>query len=327
MSTLVGLEEFVDSTLTLFQQRIGEMALAPDTPPSQRGEPINMVKWFQWFAFDVIGEISFSRRFGFLDAKKDIGDTCSMIDFFIMYTSAVAMVPGAHKWLLGNPILPYLVTPPASIIATMAEEEIKYRDKHPESAHHDIVSKIMENQARAGSEQFPPQEIFNHASVNVSAGSELSAIAVSSMLYNLMAHPQVYSKLEAEIDAAVAEGRLSDPPKYRETNYDALPYLAACIKESMRYHPAVGITLARYVPEGGAVICDRFFPEGTRVGISPFVVGRDKGMYGDDADVFRPERWIECSREKLYEMENSNLAVSSYVPLPSPLQRRHDDGC
>ncbi|OCK74442.1 cytochrome P450 [Lepidopterella palustris CBS 459.81] len=310
MSTLVGFEQFVDSTVTLFLKRIRELSLSPSTPLEKRGEPVNMVKWFQWFAFDAIGEISFSRRFGFLDKKEDIGGTCKLLEFFIAYTSAVAMIPETHKWLLGNPILPYIATPPASIIADMAKEEIEYREAHPESAHSDIVSKIMENQARAGNEQFPQHEIFNHASVNVSAGSELSGIAVSAMLYQLVKHPAVYAKLEAEIDTAAAAGNLSDPPRYRETNYDAMPYLAACIKESLRFHPAVGITLARHVPKGGATICGRFFPGGTRVGISPYVVGRDRKLYGEDANVFRPERWLECSKEKCIEMENGSLGFS-----------------
>lgn len=41
-----------------------------------------------------------------------------------------------------------------------------------------------------------------------------------------------------------------------------MPYLQACIKESLRLHPATGLPLARVVPEGGATISETFFPAG-----------------------------------------------------------------
>lgn len=37
----------------------------------------------------------------------------------------------------------------------------------------------------------------------------------------------------------------------------------------------------------------------TTVGINPWVLGRDKSLYGEDADVFRPERWLQYSEEQL----------------------------
>lgn len=76
-------------------------------------------------------------------------------------------------------------------------------------------------------------------------------------------------------------------------------------------HPAVGLILERYVPKGGVMLAGHFFPEGTIVGINPWVTARDKGVYGADADQFRPERWIEAAAsgdsEKLSAMERASL--------------------
>lgn len=71
-----------------------------------------------------------------------------------------------------------------------------------------------------------------------------------------------------------------------------LPYLEACCKEGMRMHPSVGLTLPRNVPKGGGMVCGEWFPEGTRVGVNAAVVHRDKTIFGDDANEFRPERWF-----------------------------------
>jgi cytochrome P450 len=72
-----------------------------------------------------------------------------------------------------------------------------------------------------------------------------------------------------------------------------MPYLQAVMKEAMRLHPAVGIPMSRYVPKGGAEIDGHWYPTGTVVGINAWVVHHDNGVFGEDADIFRPERWLE----------------------------------
>jgi hypothetical protein len=45
--------------------------------------------------------------------------------------------------------------------------------------------------------------------------------------------------------------------------------------------------------------------------MSPFVLHRRPEAYGDDAAVFRPERWIEADAEQRKMMEHNNLAFGS----------------
>jgi hypothetical protein len=86
------------------------------------------------------------------------------------------------------------------------------------------------------------------------------------------------------------------------------------MKESMRLHPGIGYPLERYVPPGGATLCNRFLPAGTNVGITAPVIHHNKDIYGNDADDFRPERWIESSEEELKVMDRYFLAVSTKIP-------------
>lgn len=67
------------------------------------------------------------------------------------------------------------------------------------------------------------------------AGSDTTAIAFRTLFYYLMHNPDIYSRLEKEIDEAMSEGRLSMPPTFKQANQ--LPYLCACIKEALRIHP------------------------------------------------------------------------------------------
>ena len=78
-------------------------------------------------------------------------------------------------------------------------------------------------------------------------------------------------------------------------------------------HPGVAFPLERYIPPEGATICDNELPGGTNVSVNLAVIHMDKVVFGEDADHFRPERWIEASLEQLKLMDRSFLAVRSYI--------------
>lgn len=114
----------------------------------------------------------------------------------------------------------------------------------------------------------------------------------------LASTPVAYGKLKSEIANAISEGRISSPIKDKESRQ--LPYLQAVIKEGLRTFPVVTATFFKQVPKGGDVINDCFLPEGTEVGHNVMGVMRAKKYWGEDADVFRPERWLEVD-EKTHE--------------------------
>jgi cytochrome P450 len=49
---------------------------------------------------------------------------------------------------------------------------------------------------------------------------------------------------------------------------------------------------------------------GTVVGINPWVAARDKEVYGEDSEIFKPERWLDADEKGLKAMERNFLAVS-----------------
>ena len=69
MTNLVEFEPYVDTTIQFLVHQLDELEV--------RGKPggggvCDMGTWLQWFAFDAIGEITFSRRLGFLDETRDV---------------------------------------------------------------------------------------------------------------------------------------------------------------------------------------------------------------------------------------------------------------
>lgn len=80
--------------------------------------------------------------------------------------------------------------------------------------------------------------------------------------------------------------------------------------EALRIHPSTGLMFERYVPAGGVVLHGKFIPGGTTIGVNAWVFNRDADIFGDDSDVFWPERWIESKPERLKEMRKWMFTVS-----------------
>ena len=139
------------------------------------------------------------------------------------------------------------------------------------------------------------------------AGSETTAISLAAVFYYLLKNPRCYQVLMNEIGTSVETGELKERPSGVVTWAESqkLPYLDACIKEAFRLHPAAGLPLERVVPEGGADICGEYIAGGTIVGCNAWVIHRRTEIFGPDVEVFRPERWIDVSKEARKEMEGT----------------------
>jgi cytochrome P450 len=138
------------------------------------------------------------------------------------------------------------------------------------------------------------------------AGSDTTAVAFRTTFYHLMRNPEKLAKAHAELDAALAAGSLSSPVKYSECT-TKLPYICAAIKEAMRMHPSVGLSMQRHAPEEGFESAGKFIPKGYRIGMNPAVVHYDKEVFGQDADDFRPERWLVSEEE--WKAMDRNLLI------------------
>jgi hypothetical protein len=92
LSSLRQLEPMVNDCSKLFV----------DAMYSLKGEPIDLGEWVQWYAFDVIGKITFQQTFGFMENREDKLGTINALDGGFRYSSAIGQVPELHPFLMGN---------------------------------------------------------------------------------------------------------------------------------------------------------------------------------------------------------------------------------
>lgn len=278
---------------------------------------IDLGHWLQCYAFDVIGEITFGKRFGFLDAGEDQQGVFQALETKGIYATFVGIFPWAHGYLL--PLLPS--SSGMAFILNFASKQISNREKllrDPKKMDRegppDMMTKIlMEHENNP--ERITKVDLFTTMQANIGAGSDTIAITLSSILYQLVRYPRTYQQLQDEIDLAFGAGKLSDPVTFKEAQ--DLPYLQAVIKEGMRLHPVVGLGLQRVVPEEGAMIIGRHIPGGSTIGINPWVAHRNERVWGDDAEYWRPERWLDFEEEgRTSEVEKYYMREFATISFP-----------
>jgi cytochrome P450 len=263
MSALIGYEPFVNNCTSMLTERFSELAKA--------GRTINFQHWLQCYAFDVIGEITFANRFGFLDMGEDKEGVFAAIDGRGDYSVFVGVYPWLHRFLF--PMLPK--TGGHGYVGRYTMKQVEERQKtlkDPKNAGRegppDIMTKILLAHEE-DPEKMTKLDLFTMCQSNIGAGSDTTAITLSSIFYHLLKYPKTYHRLQDEIDTAAKEGRVSNPVTFKEAQ--ELPYLQAVIKEALRMHPATGLPMQRIVPREGTTIAGRFIPGGSSVGINAWV--------------------------------------------------------
>jgi cytochrome P450 len=133
------------------------------------------------------------------------------------------------------------------------------------------------------------------------AASDTTAAFFCGFVRYVLQTPEVYKRLVAEIDEFERHGLLSTPVATFD-QIRQMPYFSACHKETLRYQPSTPMIIPRYVSGDGLDLYGKHVPPGTEIGANPYVIHRDRAVFGEDADEFRPERWLE-DHDKAQEMD------------------------
>ncbi|KAI0477362.1 cytochrome P450 [Xylariaceae sp. FL0804] len=178
------------------------------------------------------------------------------------------------------------------------DSSVEYDPADDTGRLHEVSGSLIKSLLQALGSQ---KDIVADAALNyLSAGRDTTAQALSWTMYSLMRHRFVAGKLRNEVqhllesspDSAMGDCFGEDRINSTLFNPSALPYTMAVFYESLRLYPPIPFEIkecekATTLPDG------TFLPQGSVVVWCPWAMNRSKMTWGDDADSFRPERWLD----------------------------------
>jgi cytochrome P450 len=269
---------------------------------------VEIGSWASRATLDIIGLAGMGQSFNAIqDPSTELSRTYGRVfapvsgQKFLMLLSFIL-----PSWILTN--LPIKrnedIFEAANTIRRVCRELIQQKRtkmENKEATGIDILSVALE------SGQFTDEQLVNQMMTFLAAGHETTASSTQWAMYALAKNQEAQTKLREEIRAklpSITDSSLSITASQLDDN---LPYLHAVCNETLRFHSPVPITMREAAHDTS--IQGYPVPAGTRVILAPWAVNHSKELWGEDADEFKPERWIGQGKA------NTGGAKSNYAFL------------
>lgn len=283
--------------------------------------------WCRYFALDVISDLTQGRPYGLLEAGHDHIGVMKAQAVFLQYFTVVSNAPWLDRVLKKNPVLLWLgrkglwnsvtaTVPVAQRQVAELSHDFKSGDEKTPRQRVPLLTKFLQAQVNH------PDIVDDRAVLGltlsmVNAGSGTVSTTLAAIMYFLLKDPAAMKQLLTELDEHCPPPS-STPMRTREwmvenavvpfAEAQKLPFLDAVIKEAFRLWPALGMQLMeRVTPPEGAHILGEYIPGNTIVSCNAWIMHRHKATFGEDAEEFRPSRWLLANSDKLLAMNKAML--------------------
>ncbi|KAH7459247.1 hypothetical protein FOMA001_g20089 [Fusarium oxysporum f. sp. matthiolae] len=258
-------EETINSYTDLFVQQAGIHGGG--------SEGIDMTRWYNWFSFDVVGDLAFGESFNCL---KDVKDHF-WVSLVFAHSSSIVRKDVLRRFPLISKILELYVVPKEVSSARRnhylySAQRVKDR-LDMRTDRKDFMSYLLDAEDEDGLINLDFLTVS--ASTFVVAGSETTATALTGITYWLLKTPTALEKLVVDL-----QGRFDSYEDIRPDVVQDIPYLNACIEEGMRLFPPSPQALPRVSPGATTVVSSH-----------PVVMNRDPNFFYLPNE-FIPERWL-----------------------------------
>ncbi|KAI9168061.1 putative cytochrome P450 [Paramyrothecium foliicola] len=275
-------EAVVSSRVDAFVERIGQ-----DGKHGSGG--LNMTKWYEMLAFDILGEMAFGESFDCIENGKPHFWQELILDHLFLITIAdnlrrFPLVPTISRLLF--PFLSSIKNKHTGYTRAKVERRLA-----TEGTRKDFMSNLI---SKVQSGEIEKEEMTAHASTLVIAGGETVATFLAATTYFLLSKNNgSWEKLCREI-----RGRYSSYDEITTTSAQQLQYLQAVISEGLRIYPPGSQGFPRVSP--GTHVDGHWVPQGSEVYTSAFTVTHDEKYFPKPYE-FQPERWLDPDSKSVKE--------------------------
>ncbi|KAG2037512.1 cytochrome P450 [Suillus americanus] len=288
---------------------------------------LNIPAWLSRATLDAIGEAAFDVRFSSLDNNENAlarSYRNVMTDVFGSPSDGQVLFQGISKYIPRR-ILEYFIEmgqnpriarmrETGNLATSVAKQLVKEKaemllgGKGSRDVFSLLVKANMDTDAKA---KLTEEELFAQMRTILFAGHETTSNTVGWGLLELARQPKIQSRLRAEIWETEAAVHARGDVNFTIADFDAMPYTTAVMKEVLRfccvvYHAHRCASQDDVLPlskpittRSGDVIRELPVPKGIRIIASIAAYNRNKELWGEDAHVFNPDRWLDgTAKEK-----------------------------
>jgi cytochrome P450 len=221
---------------------------------AEPGRVANMVQWYNFTTFDIIGDLAFGEPFGCLEGGVYHPWVAKLFDGFrlAVFNQAIRRLP------IAAPLLRQFI--PRKLIASQIDhlrlsfEKAKKRLESGKTDRDDFMTYILRYNDEKG---MTVDEIGENANILILAGSETTATLLSGTTFWLLRNPKIYRTLVQEIRSAFTKEE-----EINSISVNNLKYLLAVLNEGLRIYPPSPGGLGRISPPGGSTVDGYWMPEG-----------------------------------------------------------------
>ncbi|KAL2065841.1 hypothetical protein VTL71DRAFT_3511 [Oculimacula yallundae] len=243
------------------------------------GKPLNSSLWFNYYSFDVMGELAFGQSFDMLktgekhnaikllhEGQRPLGIFSPMPWLMMIMMQIPGASAGYNRWLA------YC-------------EEFAQKRKAMKMEERDIMSWLLEADPMSSDPFKEHMWLVGDARLIIVAGSDTTAASLTYLFYHLASDSSLVEKLRKELQPLVKPDGTFDNKELQNAEY-----LNGVINETLRLHPPVPSGVSRVTPKEGLVVGEKRIPGETIVSVPLWTVGRSPKAWRQPLD-FIPERW------------------------------------
>ncbi|CAF9908607.1 MAG: hypothetical protein GOMPHAMPRED_006211 [Gomphillus americanus] len=269
---------------------------------------IDSLSWFNYLSFDIIGDLAFGRPFGMLKAGADRAAVYSLSNPTAPPTYAPAVqvlnrrgevsntlgcLPQLKPWAVYLPD-PFFSRGLAAVqsLAGIATAAVQTRltQGNPDGRK-DLLARLIEGKDSSG-QSMSESELTAEALTQLIAGSDTTSNTCCAFFYWVTRTPGVYSQLRTELDKTPTTTN-NNPLIITYASIKSLPYLDACINETLRIHSTSSLGLPRTVTHP-ITILNHHFPANTVLSVPTYTLHHSSRIWGADVKEFKPDRWLKA---------------------------------
>ncbi|GAA5869496.1 hypothetical protein JCM8547_001505 [Rhodosporidiobolus lusitaniae] len=293
---------------------------------------LDVMNWFNSFALDVIGLAGFGHEFDNLNSQSStLSDSwhcfanrvqqkptpVSFLTTRLLRTVAIALRPsGLERFIPSRRIqvdrkLRMDMEEESRKIIEEKVKDVKEEGKVTMEGKKDLIALLLRANWGDAKAHLTNEELRAEMMTILLAGHETTSNALTWLAYNFAKYPQVEKKLREELVAAQAAAEEGGREEIDLNELEKLEYLEAVIREMFRFEPSIPVSsrqalqpdvipLSIPIPSAtnpSETLSSIPIKKGQQIVVPIYAANRSKELYGEDADEFRPERWIETDEK------------------------------